>query len=57
MIKKERRFGKKVIKIRPLLCCSKNRNTLQDSRSQSLMSVVHNLNAIYNLIQQIVCNV
>ena len=41
----------------PQLCCTKNRDTLQDSRSQSLMSVVHNVNAIYNLFQQIVCNV
>ena len=53
----DRTFGKRVIKSRPQLLCSKNRNTLQDSRSQSLMSVVHNVNAIYNLIQQIVCNV
>ena len=38
----DRTFGKRFLKRRPQLCCGKNRNTLQDSRSQSLMSVVYN---------------
>ena len=38
----DRTFGKRVIKSRPQLWCSKIRNTLQDSRSQSSMCVAYN---------------